>query len=117
MTTTTTSRPVHSTSREVYGIERQAEVGSVVHLDGHPFAERLLAGDPEPVGDGWPGCDFRYPNPVNEWRESHAIACNVHVTGRTLQNRFGSLWVRVSIEWVGDCEPSTYGSGWLLVRN
>jgi hypothetical protein len=104
-------------TREIYGVERLAQLGSVVHLDGHRLAERLLAGDPLPIGEGWPGCDFRYPNPISACRESRAIACNVHVTGRTLRFRAGGLWVRVSIEWVGDCEPSTYAGGWLRVRD
>jgi hypothetical protein len=37
------------------------------------------------------------------------------ITGRTVKRRMGDEWVRVRIEWVGDCEPSTFCSGWLLV--
>lgn len=88
------------------------EVGDVVIIDGKTISERLLPGDPEPFGDGWPGCDFRYP--------LHAcdIAVNIHVTGRTVQfNKNGNYggWVRVKVEWVGDCEPSTFTGGWLRV--
>lgn len=101
-----------------------AAVGSYVVLDDsvrRPCGERLLKGDPEPIGSGWPGCDFRWPNPVPGWETSRAIACNIHVTGRVI--RYGEkiglgdgYWVRVSIEWVGDCEPSKYGSGWMKVE-
>jgi hypothetical protein len=111
MSTTTETRPVHSTGREIYGIKRIATVGSIVLIDGRTISEELLAGEPEAIGDGWLGCDFRYPTIIGE------CACNVHVVGRTLQNHGGSLWVRVRVEWVGDCEPSTFIGGWLLIRN
>jgi hypothetical protein len=94
--------------------EVAAHVGSYVQLDNDRHGEKLLPGD-DNVCEGWGGCDFRYPNPIQAWRESRAIACNVHVTGRTYQYRSGSRCVRVKVEWVGDCEPSTYTSGWLYV--
>jgi len=112
---TTTEKPRYSDGVEIHGELIRAAVGSALRLDGRPFCEILLAGDPEPIGDGWPGCDFRYPNPIPEWRESRAIACNVTVTGRKVHWRGGCRWVRCRVEWVGDCEPSTYGGGWLAV--
>lgn len=92
----------------------EAVVGSVVKLDDARIAEKLLEGD-DYVDSGFEGCDFRYPNPVAGWEKSHAIACNVHVTGRTVQRRHDADWVRVKVEWVGDCEPSTFSAGWMLV--
>jgi hypothetical protein len=92
----------------------QAHVNSYVQLDGGRLGDKLLVGD-DFVDEGFAGCDFRYPNPVREWRESRAIACNVHVTGRTFQFKSGYRVVRVKVEWVGDCEPSTFTSGWLYI--
>jgi len=119
--------PVHSRGADVHYVPYngpkavKARVGSVVVLDSGT-CERLLPGDPEPIGTGWPGCDFRWPNPVAEWREKHSIACNVHVSGRKARwgadiGRNSCWWVRVKIEWVGDCEPSTYGSGYMLIED
>jgi|SRR5215469_6353966 len=66
--------------------------------------------------DDWDKAAFRWPNPIHEWRESHAIACNLKITGRTFQERNGkNFYVRVRFEWVGDGEPSTYSGGWLVV--
>lgn len=63
----------------------------------------------------WDQASFRYPNPIQEWREKHAIACNVQITGRTFQVKHGVISaVKVRIEWVGDDEPNTYTEGWLL---
>ena len=99
----------------------RARVGSVVALETEngkvKIGEKLLPGD-DFTCSGWEGCDFRYPNPIAGWEESRAIACNVHITGRIGQTRgaWDSEWVRVKIEWVQDCEPNTFSSGWLLVK-
>lgn len=121
-------KPRHSLGAEVfyipYGEKRlvRPAVDAVVAKDTDRgfVIERLLVGDPEPIGRGWPGCDFRWPNPVPAWREKHAIACNVHVSGR--KARWGAdlglghgWWVRVKIEWVGDCEASTFCGGYLRI--
>ena len=96
------------------GDEVAARIGSYVQLDNDRLGEKLLPGD-DYCDSGFPGCDFRYPNPVREWATSRAIACNVHVTGRTYQYKSGYRVVRVRVEWVGDCEPPTFTSGWLYV--
>jgi len=86
-------------------------IGSYVVLDGIGVGKCLLEGDT--FGD-W-SCDFRWPNPVEAWREKHAIACNVTITGKTLQLRNGGdLYVRVRIEWVMDGEPNTHCGGWMM---
>ena len=56
----------------------------------------------------WDKAEWRYPNPVPEWRESHAIACNVTITGRTIVHAKGGLWKRGKLTWVGDGEPDTF---------
>ena len=63
----------------------------------------------------WDRAEFRFPNPIHEWREAHAIALNIEITGRTFQWRNGRHMVKLRLEWVGDDEPSTYSEGWLLV--
>jgi len=92
------------------------EVGSYVILDSskNNIGEHLLEGD-DYCDSGFPGCQFRFPNPVREWRTSRAIACNVEITGRTVQYRWGGRFVRVLIEWVGDCEASRFSGGWMAV--
>ncbi len=88
------------------------EVGAVVKLDERDITEQLLDGDGWSV-PGYAGCDFRFPifaGPIKN------VAVNVEVVGRTLQRRSGADWVRVKIEWVGDCEPSTFSKGWMLVK-
>ena len=109
------SKPTHDPVN-VQGTWIQAKVGSYVILDAsrNNIGEHLLEGD-DYVDEGFHGCEFRWPNPVREWRTSRAIAVNVQVTGRTIQYRWGGRFVRVKIEWVGDCEPSTFSGGWMAV--
>jgi hypothetical protein len=67
--------------------------------------------------DGWkdsmfPGCQFRFPRIGGKYM----IAINLTPTGkpRWLGRSFGKKWSsRVKIEWVGDCEPSTFSLGTL----
>jgi hypothetical protein len=81
--------------------------GSFIKPDGHRVGECLQQGD-DPVDSGYRGSDYRYPGTVN-------VAVNVKVTGRTVQWRDGASFVRCQIEWVGDCEPSTFSGGWVKV--
>ncbi len=83
-----------------------AEVGDVIERESGN-CDRLLECE-------WDGADFRWPNPIQEWKMSHARAVNIHITGRTFQHRSGGTWwVRVSMEFVGDGEPSTFCRAWL----
>ena len=97
----------HCNTVSAYGRTYAPRVGSHVRLDLNSFGKLLLPGD-DPCGS-WRGCQFRWPNPINEWAESRAIACNVTITGRTIRNGY----IRVRIEWVGDDDPSTFSGGWL----
>lgn len=85
------------------------EVGSVIRLDNTNklSVERLLPCD-------WDQAEFRWPNPIEQWREIHAIAIKVVITGRSFVRHGGEYWAKVQIEWVGDGESSTFTSGWLL---
>jgi hypothetical protein len=98
----------------VEGTEVLPKIGDVVRIDGRSSAawERLLPGD-DFSDSGYPGCDFRLP--VRAGGPIESVAVNVHITGRTIQWHSGAQWVRIRIEFVGDCEPSTYSSGWLRI--
>jgi hypothetical protein len=103
--------------RVINDLDVTPKVGSYLIPDGprhHAYAigELLLPGE-DYVDSGFAGCQFRYPNPV--FGASRAIAINLEITGRTIQYRDGGRYVRVKIEWVGDCEPSTFTRGWLRV--
>jgi hypothetical protein len=82
--------------------------GSVVQIDGGRCEPLFACTD-------WDQAEFRWPNPIHEWREKHAIACNIEITGRTFQYRRSNWCVRVRIIWVGDGEPNTSCTGWLLI--
>ena len=95
------------------GFEVLPRVGDALRLDNGKV-ELLLEGDGY-VDSGFPGCQFRFPNPVRGWETKHALAVNLKVTGRTVKYAWGARWVRVQVEWVGDCEPSTFCGGWVKV--
>ena len=99
-----------SKTKEIEGSKRQATIGSVIMLDTGRVEQLLDC-------DDWDRADFRFPNPVQGWEVSHAIACNVHITGRTIKFNAstGDFHVRVQIEWVRDDEPSTFSGGWMFV--
>ena len=85
--------------------------GGFVMLDGKTIGETLLPGDAF-SDSGYPGCSARYPifgcGPIK------SVAVNVTVTGKSYRRLRGSYWLRCRIEWVGDCEPSTFAKGWVL---
>ena len=81
------------------------KVGSVILADGRRVSECLLAGDSF--------SSFRFPCNSGFIK---SVACEIDVTGRTLQWRDHAFWVRVCITWKGDGEPDTYSGGWMLVK-
>jgi hypothetical protein len=59
-----------------------------------------------------------YRMPLENGGPIESLACNIEVTGRTVQRRDGGgLWVRVKITFPGDCEPDTVTGGWMLVKS
>jgi len=84
-------------------------------LSAARIGEILHEGDDFTIDDGYAGCDFRYPaqygGPIKD------VACNVKVTGRKTTRRFGDEWVRVRVEFVGDCKPSTFAKGFMLIND
>jgi hypothetical protein len=101
-----------STSKVIYGNEVAAAVGTHVWVAEKPIGENLMPGS-DFSDSSFPGCDFYFPvgGPIKQ------VACNIHVTGKTLQWKHGVLCVKVKIEWVGDGEPSTFCPGWMKVGN
>lgn len=53
----------------------------------------------------WKAADYRYPNPVPEWRWKHAIACRLTLTGKAVKWQHGAYWRTGRLTWIGDCEP------------
>lgn len=89
----------------IYGNEVEVRVGSCIRPDGWRFSQRLIA-------SSWDKARFRLP--TGSAGPIKSLAVNVVVTGRTWQRREGDYWVRVRIEFVGDCEPSVFVGGWML---
>lgn len=86
------------------------KIGDYLMPDGwNGDGENLQAGDAY-VDSGYPGCQFRLM-----LRHDQRLSCavNLTVTGRKTNRR--GYW-RVKIEFVGDCEPSTFAGGWIMIR-
>lgn len=86
-------------------------VGDRIILDNKAISERLLPGDTF-SDSGYPGCEFRFPRYCTV---VPSVAINIRITGRKIIWRQGENMIRIRIEWVGDCEPSTFSGGWLVV--
>lgn len=88
----------------IYGFEYRPMVGAFVEPDGWNIGGKLN-------GSNWEKADFYIETccggPIKE------LAVNIQITGRTLTRRRGCLWLRCSVEFVGDGEPSTMHRGWL----
>ncbi len=83
-------------------------VGGCIWIEGGSLCGIGLRDGDAYVDAGFAGCDFR---------TDRGTAINVEVTGRTFQRHAGCDVVRIRIEFVGDCEASTFESGWMAVNN
>jgi len=81
------------------------EGASLIEGDGPSMIET----DEGPMCDGWPGCDFRLPTRFI----GIDVGVNITITGRKPHFNNGQWRMRCRIEWVGDCEPSTFSHGWI----
>ncbi len=89
------------TSYSTEGMDVRPAAGRLVRPDGWSWAMPLTVSE-------WEGADFR----INSARYADVSrAVNVKVTGRTVRNGM----VRVSLEWVGDGEPSEFTGGFMQV--
>ena len=97
------------------GNEVEAKVGSRIAIEtehsGTIYFE--LAEGCEYVDAGFAGCQF-YAVRMHVCHP-YQFAANIEITGRTIQTVSGLRAVKIRIESVGDCEPSTFCAGWLLV--
>jgi hypothetical protein len=60
------------------------------------------------------GCETAaaFPAPCGRF----SVDCSVQVTGRSLQRRRGSLWVRTLVKWEDSIDESAGIGGWLMVH-
>ena len=64
---------------------------------------------------GFPGCEYRI---MAGSLCLHNFAINLSISGRnSFPVEFGRYRTRVKIEFVGDCEPSTFSHGWLYTEH
>lgn len=96
------------TCREMLIDNCEPRVGRWVRPDGWAYGSQLQPST-------WGEAEFYLP--VNSDGPIRELAANVTVTGRTIQADYGCSAVRVRIEFVGDCEPSTYCYGWMHVNH
>jgi hypothetical protein len=95
------------------GLDRTPSIGSIIVRDCHTsgIGTKLTKG--ETPCPGFAGSMFRLATltqgPIKD------LAVNILITGRSLQRKWGSLYVRVKIVFVGDCEPNTETGGWMLI--
>ena len=84
------------------------KLGDGLYPDGWPvWASAPLEAGESACMPGFPGSQFR----VTASRFTAAV--NVTRTGHNRRTDDG-VCIRVRIEWVGDCEPSTFSRGWLV---
>ena len=89
-------------------------VGDYLIPDGKPnkIGKLLLEGS-DYVDSGFHGCQFRHP----VLQGLYELAINIKVTGKKHWvggHGSGNVYKsRVKIEWVGDCEESTFSGGWI----
>ena len=97
------------TVRASYGslVTLQTVVGAYIRKDDGGDGRLLPC-------DDWDKAEFRWPNPIPEWREKHATAVNVEITGTTVRRKWYGGWVRVKMTWVKEDEPDTSSGGWML---
>lgn len=82
--------------------------GCLVKPEKWPFGRLLMPSSWEPAGHylqrGW-------------GEHEGSIAVNIYITGRTIKYNFThGHHIAILLEFVGDCEPSTYTYGILEVR-
>ena len=89
-----------------YHKDTSPKVGSYICAD--TWGKRDIFGVDLIVSD-WGKAQFRAPL-------AYDVAVNIKVTGRTVQPDSRMIgWVRVEIEFVGDCEPSEFVRGWMRI--
>lgn len=88
------------------------KVGQILKLDDWGFHTPLMQGD-DFVDSGYHGCQFRIQ--TNHIHAPASVAVNLTQTGKRIWQRNYGDRVRVKVEFVGDCEPSTFGGGYVCL--
>ena len=86
--------------------------GAFIKPDGWIDGELLTADTDTYTDDGWKGCDYRLPSNGGD------LAVNITPTGKLHYTESYSRFdykLRVKIEFVGDCEASSFHKGWLHI--
>jgi hypothetical protein len=92
----------------------EPQVDDIIRIADRPISEKLLPGD-DFSDSGYPGSQFRILangglGPII------SVAVNVKITGKKTVMYNGACWLRCQIEFVGDCEPSTFCHGFIKQR-
>ena len=84
-------------------------LGLYVEPDGWQLGERLRESD-HYSDSSFPGCQYRLPA-----GNDYHLAVNISFSGRKSHwcSISDNYRTRVKIEFVGDCEPSTFSHGWI----
>jgi len=96
-------------------------VGAYLEPDRWDIGGLLMDGD-DYVDDGFHGCQFRLESGLARPEGGYyAIAVNITITGsKVFYENVGLSFLRTKmrckIEYVGDCEPSTFDHGWVTVE-
>jgi hypothetical protein len=96
-----------TSSVTIYGREYEVKIGSRVRPENWaPYkSNQLIAGDSFST--------FRMPTmslgPIT------SLACEVELTGRTIQRVDGTYAIRCKIIFPGDGEPDTVTKGWMYI--
>ena len=85
-------------------------LGQYVEPDGWRIGEKLKESDGF-KDTGFPGSNYTLESGYN-----FPLPVNIAITGKKLIYRNGAFYKRVKIEFVGDCEPSTFCCGWILLK-
>ena len=93
-----------------------AQDGDYLEPDGWPMGENITADTDTYTDSGWPGCEFRIP----AGNGTLSLGINIKTTGKPhfVPGYHNAKYrSRCRIEFVGDCEESTFTGGWIYHSN
>src|SRR4051812_15140603 len=104
---TTPSRRDPAMSDQFYGNDVEVRPGRHIIIDGWgPVGQTIRADE---VGFA------TYRIPTASGGPVQSLACEVTLTGRTLQRKMGSYYAKVQVLFKGDGEPDVATSGWMFI--
>ncbi len=90
-----------------YGNDVEIRAGRHIVIDGWGSIGQTIRADE--VGFA------TYRIPTASGGPVQSLACEVTLTGRTLQRKMGSYYVKVNVNFVGDGEPDVNVPGWMFI--